>query len=93
MGKQTADALAELDVDLKQQISYHLRGNFYPPVPEIMTQPCIDALNAFYEGDTKRMIKMPEGVFYKNSDSAPAWAVVQQHHLESWLDEDEDYED
>jgi hypothetical protein len=92
MGKQTADAISELDVDLKQQIGYHLRGNFYPPVPTTMTQPCVDALNAFYEGDTKRMIKMPEGVSYKGSDSAPAWAVVEQHHLESWLDEDEDYD-
>lgn len=92
MGKQTADALSELDVDLIKQITWHLQSNFYPPIPASMAQPCVDALNAFYEGETKRMIRMPEGVSYKGSNSAPAWAIVEQHRLGSWLDEDEDYD-
>jgi (2Fe-2S) ferredoxin len=28
---------------------------------------------------------MPEGVSYKGLDTAPAWAIVEQHHLEAWL--------
>jgi hypothetical protein len=92
MGKQTADAISELDVDLIQQITYHLQVNFYPPIPPLMAPTCVDALNAFYEGETNRMIKMPEGVSYKGSNSAPAWAVVEQHRLSSWLDEEEDYD-
>ncbi len=86
-----AVAISELDVDLKQQIEIHLVSNFYPPIPRFMAQTCVDALNAYWEKDTKRMIDMPEGVSYKGSTSAPAWAVVEQHRLSPWLNEEENY--
>ncbi len=35
--------------------------------------------------ETDREIKMPEGVSYKGLDTAPAWAIIEQHHLEAWL--------
>ncbi len=48
------------------------------------------------------MIDMPKGVLYKGytgkysrysgSTSAPAWAVVEQHKLWAWLNEEEDYD-
>ena len=92
MGRATAEAISELDIDLKQQIEIHLTSNFYPPIPRFMAQACVDALNAYWEQNTKRMINMPEGVLYKGSTSAPAWAVVEQHKLWAWLDEEEDYD-
>ena len=92
MGRQTAESIAEFDVPLLQQITYHLVGNFYPPVPAFMAQTCVDALNAYWEEETDRMIDMPKGVSYKGSTSAPAWAIVDQHRLHAWLDSDEDYE-
>jgi (2Fe-2S) ferredoxin len=30
---------------------------------------------------------MPEGVFYKGMNHAPANAIIEQHHLEFWLPE------
>jgi hypothetical protein len=30
-----------------------------------MVEPCIDAIDAFYEDDFNKEIEMPEGVFYK----------------------------
>jgi hypothetical protein len=57
-----------------------------------MAQTCVDALNAYWEEDIDRMIDMPKGVTYKGSTSAPAWAIVEQHRLDAWLDSDEDYE-
>jgi hypothetical protein len=92
MGHTTAVAISELDIPLKEQIEIHLVSNFYPPIPRFMAQTCVDALNAFWEQDTNRMIDMPEGVSYKGSTSAPAWAVVEQHRLSPWLDEEEDYD-
>ena len=92
MGRQTAEVISELDMPLQKQIEMHLSTNFYPPIPRFMAQACVDALNAYWEEDINRMIDMPEGVFYKGSTSAPAWAVVDQHRLSSWLDEEEDYE-
>ena len=93
MGYTTASALTELDVPLKKQIELHLTTNFYPPIPAFMAQTCVDALNAYLERDTNRMVDMPKGVSYKGSTSAPAWAIVEQHRLNAWLDANEYYEE
>jgi hypothetical protein len=93
MGYSMAIAITELDVPLKKQIELHLTTNFYPPIPAFMAQTCVDALNAYLERDTNRMVDMPKGVSYKGSTSAPAWAIVEQHRLNAWLDANEYYEE
>jgi hypothetical protein len=55
-----------------------------------MVQPCIDAIDAYYDEDYDRFIAMPEGVFYKGMSHAPARAVIEQHHLSFWLPDWED---
>ena len=92
MGRQLAESISGFDIPLLNQIELHLTSNFYPAVPRFMAQTCVDALNALWEEDVDRMIDMPKGVSYKGSTSAPAWAIVEQHRLDSWLDSDEDYE-
>jgi hypothetical protein len=90
MGHNTAIDLAEnLDISLEQAIGYHLQGNHYPPVPLSMVQPCIEALDAAREMDAMRQIEMPEGITYKGKTTAPAWAIIEQHHLDAWLPQDE----
>jgi hypothetical protein len=90
MGSNTAIDLAEnIDLSLEQAIGYHLQGNHYPPVPLSMVQPCIDAIDAYYEDEFDREIEMPEGVSYKGKTTAPAWAIIEQHHLSAWLPEEE----
>jgi hypothetical protein len=89
MGKNTAMDLAEnLDISLEQAIGYHLQGNHYPPVPLSMVQPCIEAIDAYHENDAMRQIAMPDGVFYKGMSHAPAFAIIEQHHLDPWLPQD-----
>ena len=91
MGNNFATDLAEnIDISLEQAIGYHLQGNHYPPVPLSMVQPCIDALDAAREMDAMRQIEMPEGVFYKGKTTAPAWAIIEQHHLDAWLPQDDE---
>jgi hypothetical protein len=91
MGSNTAiDLATNLDISLEQAIGYHLQGNHYPPVPLIMVAPCIEALDAAREMDPMRYIAMPEGVFYKGMSHAPAWAIIQQHHLDAWLPQDDE---
>jgi hypothetical protein len=90
MGYNTALDLAEnIDVTLEDAIGMHLQGNHYPPVPLSMVQPCIEAIDAYYDDDTDREIEMPEGVSYKGKTTAPAWAIIEQHHLNAWLPEEE----
>ena len=87
MGSVTALGIQDSVLDLETQLAYHLQGNHYPPVPLSMVQPCIDAIDAYYDEDYNKLIEMPEGVFYKGMSHAPAWAVIEQHHLEFWLPE------
>jgi hypothetical protein len=91
MGSNLAYDLAsdELGLDLETAIGYHLRGNHYPPVPLSMVQPCIDAIDAYYDEDYNREIQLPVGVFWRNQDTAPASAIVDAHHLDSWLPQEE----
>ena len=89
MGSVTAIGLADTELDLEKQLAYHLQGNHYPPVPLSMVQPCIEAIDAYYDEDYERCIAMPEGVFYKGMSHAPARAIVDQHHLSFWLPEED----
>ena len=93
MGSVTALGIRESVLDLETQILYHLKGNHYPPLPAEMVQPCIEAIDAYYEEDYNREILMPKvgefQIMYKNSIKAPAWAIVEQHHLQFWLPEEE----
>ncbi len=90
MGSMTAHDLAGNVTDIRQSIGYHLRGNHYPPVPLTMVEPCIEAIDAVYDGDTHKSIQLPKGIFWKGYPTAPAYAIVEAHHLEPWLNNEED---
>ena len=89
MGSITALGIQDSVLDLETQLAYHLQGNHYPPVPLSMVQPCIEAIDAYYDEDYERFIAMPEGITYKGRTTAPAWAIVEQHHLSFWLPEED----
>ena len=90
MGSVTAIGLADTTLDLETQLKYHLQGNHYPPVPVQMVQPCIEAIDAYYADDFDREIAMPKvndyQITYKGKTTAPAWAIVEQHHLEWFIE-------
>jgi hypothetical protein len=92
MGSITAIGLADTELDLERQLAYHLQGNHYPPVPLSMVQPCIEAIDAAYDEDYDREIAMPQGISYKGSNVAPAWAVIEQHHLDWFITPVDEYE-
>jgi len=85
MGSNFAHDLANGDLDLSTAIGIHLTSNHYPPVPKSMVMPCMEAIEAYWYDEIDREITLPEGVLYKDKTTAPAWAIVEQHHLEAWL--------
>ena len=98
MGSVTAIGLADTTLDLETQLAYHLKGNHYPPVPVEMVKPCIEAIDAYYDEDFNRMIEMPMvgdfQITYKGMTHAPAHAIVEQHHLDWFINPaDEEYND
>ena len=95
MGRNMAYELSDTElfpeIELEQAITMHLRGNHYPPVPYSMVPVCIEAIYSYNEQDYHREIKLPEGVFWRGQDSAPASAIIDSHHLDAWCDSDEEY--
>lgn len=94
MGSNMATELADKDLfpnlTLEDAIGMHLRGNHYPPVPLSMVPVCIEAIDAFNEGDASVMVKLPEGVSWRGQLEAPAYAIIEAHHLDAWLQYDMD---
>lgn len=84
MGYSSALSMATEGIDIDIALSWHLQSNHYPPVPLSMMQPCKDAIDAYWEDDCDREIDLPEPVTYKGLTSAPAWAIIEQHHLGAW---------
>jgi hypothetical protein len=91
MGNVLAMALAdeELDISLENAISIHLTSNHYPAVPVSMVQPCIEAIDLVNSGEGDSFVFLPEGITYMGEVYAPAYAIVQQHHLGYWIVESE----
>lgn len=89
MGYTTAVGLAE-ELSLEAGLAYHLQANHYPPVPVAMVQPCIDAIDAYWEDDYNRLIELPKDITWRGQTSAPASAIIEAHHLDAWLQDDEE---
>jgi hypothetical protein len=95
LSNEMADGtLAEMGIvlSLEDQITIQLTSNHYPPVPRSMVQPCINAIDACNEDESDRLIELPEGVLWRNQTHAPAYAIVEGHHLDAWVNNyDEEY--
>ena len=100
MGNLTSYDLADsVDLSLEQSITIQLRGNHYPPVPYAMVPICIEAIHAYNNGDYSKHIDLPSipdsngepfQITWRGKNYAPANAIIEQHHLESWIEYDED---
>ena len=93
MGNNFASDLAEFDMSLENSITIQLRNNHYPPVPYEMVPVCMEAIISYNEGYVDKKIDMPtvDGfqITWRGQASAPAYAIIEGHHLEAWCDSDE----
>jgi hypothetical protein len=94
MGLFNAIGMTETETTIEQQISWHLQGNHYPPIPQVMVDACVQAIEALKDGDANREIPMPfdgerDGepfqVTWRGMNTAPAWAIAEHAHLDAWL--------
>lgn len=91
MGAMQAMDLANDDfgLGLEESIRIHLVSNHYPPVPASMVPACIEAIDMVNSGMPMAKVQLPEGVSFRGLPEAPAYDIVEQHHLEFWLAEEE----
>ena len=84
MGHAQALEMATSGADIDIVLGWHLQSNHYPPVPLSMVAPCKAAIDAYWDDDSDREIDLPEPVLYKGKTTAPAWAIIEAHHLGAW---------
>jgi len=89
MGSVQAAEMAEL-LEIESAIAWHLKANHYPPIPETMVKPCLEAIDNANLGLWHNEVELPKGVWYKGRNTAPTWAMIEQHHLDTWVELDED---
>jgi hypothetical protein len=89
MGNLQAEAIIEAGVPLDTQIEFHLRANHYPPISNTMVPVCLEAIEWANMGEWHKNLSLPEGVGYKGLTIAPVHAIIEQHHLEPWIDEEQ----
>lgn len=88
MGSLQAQEMSEL-MPLEEAIAWHLRSNHFPPIPLSMVPVCIEAIQHANEGNFDKLVSLPEGVGYRGLTAAPVLAIIEQHHLDNWVEYDE----
>lgn len=88
MGYATALGIADTDLDLDTKLGWHFTSNCYPPIPSVMIAPAKAAIALAEEGESDKLVAMPEGVEHRVHGSAvPAWVLIQSLHLEAFVGE------
>lgn len=83
---EVAGMVGEGSITLERAVEWHLTSNHFPPVPVSMVSVCIEAIKSVNEGVEDFRVELPAGVTWHGEATAPAWAIVQGHHLQSFLD-------
>jgi hypothetical protein len=88
MGRLFAEELAsgEFATTIEQQLAIHFSSNCYPPVPHIMIETAVEAINHLNAGYFNEIISLPDGVTYQGRDSARAYKIVENFRLDAWID-------
>jgi hypothetical protein len=89
MGSLQAQEMAEM-LDIDSALAWHLQSNHYPPVPLTMVEACKEAIQNALEGKWLEPVLLPDPVKYRGSSYAPTSAIIEQHHLDAWLELDEE---
>ena len=82
-----ADAWYQGVTDVRQVLAIHLQNNHYPPVPLSMIDPCIEAIEAYEDGDGEARIQLPEGIRFGTDNWAPSRVLVESFHLTYFIDQ------
>jgi hypothetical protein len=77
-------------ITLETALHIHLRSNHYPPVPEAMIAPCVAAIDAANDDDYDREIDLTGIAQWRGNDYAPAWAIIEGHHLDAFISGEDD---
>lgn len=90
MGRMQAEEIRRL-ADFDTALTWHLTHNHYPSVPVSMLPACKLAIVAYQDERYHEEIPLPAGISYRDRRTAPASAIVEQHHLDAFIDSEGEY--
>jgi hypothetical protein len=90
MGYQTALGIAETDISLEQQLSWHFTTNCYPPVSTLMIPLAVEAIDLANEDLWDDYISCPEGVTYRGRTLVSASEVIEHLYLSAFITQEEE---
>lgn len=90
MGRMGIEGMLEM-MPREQALTWHLQSNHYPPVPGHMVPVCQKAIERINGGTPRKRIRLPQGTTYRGSSLVYPWDVVKSLHLESFLDDREEW--
>ena len=83
-----------IHLTLRQQISIQLTSNHYPPVPLIMVEACVEAIELARLGYYTADVKLPINEFgtgerfqitWNGQHTAPVSVMVETYHLDGFI--------
>lgn len=81
MGYQTALGIAETNISLEQQVSWHFSSNCYPPVPQQMIPVAVTAIKNVLGEKGSDDINLPDGVSYRGATTVTGYQAVESYRL------------
>jgi len=99
MGRQTTIDIANTDLPLDRQVAWHLQSNTYPPIPLVMVDTCVEAIELARLGYTDTEIELPNGeskdgsafqITWNGQDKAPVSAIIESHNLHGFIQDGEE---
>lgn len=71
--------------DALHNMQHYLHHQFYPHVPPEMAPACIEAATCVFYVDEHELIDLPDGITWKMSTNAPAWALWEEFRLHNFV--------
>lgn len=81
-----AAAVDEGQVDIRGALHWHLTANHFPPIPAECVESAVRAIDKANAGAWNTRVRLPDGVTWRGSKLAPVSAVVDDWHLDAFLD-------
>lgn len=86
MGYATALGIADSNISLEQQVSWHFSSNCYPPVPQFMVPVAVKAIEQAIADEWDEVLDLPEGVSFRNNSSVKVYDIIDGLFLQAFVD-------